>query len=91
MSISIAGKLTKIAKLLKSLNSSLIYIKSNFKLLVTEIENLKKLGMTIFDAISIIKNAEQNLKNNQNDKGVAVFIKFQKILQNNKGFPIYCV
>lgn len=74
----------------KSLDSSLIYIKSNFKILATAIENLEKSGMTLFDAINIVKNVEQSLKSNQNDKGIAVFKKFQKVIQNNKGFGILC-
>jgi len=46
--------------------------------------------MTLFDAINIVKNVEQSLKSNQNDKGIAVFKKFQKFIQNNKGFGILC-
>jgi len=58
--------------------------------LATAIENLEKSGMTLFDAINIIKNVEQSLKSNKNDKGMAVFKKFQKVIQNNKGFGILC-
>lgn len=74
----------------KSLDSSLIYIKSNFKLLAISIENLEKSDMTLIDAIntSILKNVELVLKNNQGAKGIAVYKKYQKVIQNNNGFGL---
>jgi len=44
----------------KSLDSSLIYIKSHFKPLATAIQNLEKSETTLFDAINTVKNVEQS-------------------------------
>lgn len=68
-----------------SLQSNLIYIKSNFEVLTVAIKQLQKQDVSLADSFIAIKDIESKLCNLQGPYGIAVSKKLNNVLIKNQG------
>uniref|UniRef100_A0A2S2PVG2 Uncharacterized protein n=1 Tax=Sipha flava TaxID=143950 RepID=A0A2S2PVG2_9HEMI len=71
-----------------SLEANLIYIKSNFGFIPSEIKNLENSGILFSESINKIKQIETTMYLAPNVIGEKISNKLKNVLMNNNGFKV---
>jgi len=89
-----AESIKKSVLLSENLESDLNLINTHFSCLVSDINNLETVGLSLIDSVSIIENLKLRMRKipDGESKYLKVIEKFENILQKNSGFfAIYTI
>ncbi|KAF0764342.1 Uncharacterized protein FWK35_00024147 [Aphis craccivora] len=69
-----------------STSTDLVFIHSNYGFLPDAILKLENQGLSVIEAINIIKNVQNKLENVFCEIGISIHEKFKKVIEKNTGF-----